>query len=260
MLTLDEQELFKTLYQDKFKDFINLLNEHPEININLLRDDDEQTLLHVAAEKGNLESVTAILERIEDKSPRDNYNDTPLHLAVIKDHSEVVKLLVEQGANINAKNLSDNTPLIVACIWKAPNSIKLLIQHAADTNIINLEHSSALQILIDGWQSAKNIETNSELIKLLLEAGASPTSMRVEVEDSAAIMQLLAPYVGTPNFKMLWNKEGLTEGEKFSASHSIVEDDAPGSDNCIEGLVDGIKEFDPFIIHDLSTMGEGASD
>jgi ankyrin repeat protein len=72
------------------------------------------TLLHQAAEKGDVEEARALLEQGVDINARNEYRQTPLHLAVINKQREVFELLLEKGAEVNTRNLDGNTPLHAA--------------------------------------------------------------------------------------------------------------------------------------------------
>ena len=70
--------------------------------------------LHIAAECGNLELCRYIIDRIEDKNPKDFIRETPLHWAAEKGHYEVCKLILEKISDKNPKDFYGNTPLEIA--------------------------------------------------------------------------------------------------------------------------------------------------
>ncbi|WP_254229453.1 ankyrin repeat domain-containing protein [Wolbachia pipientis] len=92
------------------------------------------TLLHVAANSGDLEALKCLLKfdqeylklkfkgeflhardyQAVDINARDEQGNTPLHLAAQKDHLEIVVLLLKEGAILNAKNNQKRTPKIIA--------------------------------------------------------------------------------------------------------------------------------------------------
>jgi ankyrin repeat protein len=72
---------------------------------------DGGTPLHLAAEKGHLETVKLLLEHAKDKNPADNIGSTPLHWAAQKGHLETVKFLLEHAKDKNPANKHGMTPL-----------------------------------------------------------------------------------------------------------------------------------------------------
>ncbi len=87
---------------------------------------DGKTLLILAAEKGDVAAVEALLAQgadIELKDGVDSNNKpgigrAPLHWAARYGHLDVVKLLLAKGANVNAKTTRGLTPLELAKMFK----------------------------------------------------------------------------------------------------------------------------------------------
>jgi len=63
--------------------------------------------------------------------PTSTINRTPLHLAAIRGHMPVVRALVSKGANKNAKDFDENTPLHYASEFGHFEVIIFLIKEAA---------------------------------------------------------------------------------------------------------------------------------
>lgn len=74
----------------------------------------EQTPLHMAARRGNVNVVEALLNAEAEIEARDTKGETPLRRAVNCGHPEVVRLLLEHGANPNAPDKHGKTPLQAA--------------------------------------------------------------------------------------------------------------------------------------------------
>jgi ankyrin repeat protein len=128
----------------------------------------DQTPLHTAAFRGDVEDVKLRLESGADPNAKDNAGRTPLHLAAFRGHVEVVKLLLERGADPNAKNDAGWTPLHIAVQEGHVEVVKLLLESGADPNAKNDA----------GWtplHKATN-EGHVEVVKLLLESGADPNA------------------------------------------------------------------------------------
>jgi hemoglobin len=74
----------------------------------------EQTPLHMAARRGNVNSAEALLDAGADIEARDTKGETPLRRAVNCGHPAVVRLLLERGADPTAPDKQGKTPLQAA--------------------------------------------------------------------------------------------------------------------------------------------------
>ena len=92
--------------------------------------------LHIAAECGNLELCRYIIDRIEDKNPKDFSGETPLHWAAEKGHYEVCKLILEKISDKNPKDVYGNTPLQIAA---EHGNLKLCQPNGEDASKDDLE-------------------------------------------------------------------------------------------------------------------------
>ena len=72
--------------------------------------------MHIAAEKGHIGVINAIILKGEDVNVLTNDNFSALHLAIEAGRPEVVECLLGHGANVKIKGGSENeTPLHMAC-------------------------------------------------------------------------------------------------------------------------------------------------
>ena len=114
--------------------------------------------LHVAAERGNLETVGLLLDRGADPNNADQYA-TPLYLAAHWGHTEVVQLLIDRGADVDIfaaallcdldtmKSLLSETPSIAMAPGRnsapplhaagSPEVAQLLIDHGARLDTVD---------------------------------------------------------------------------------------------------------------------------
>jgi len=92
--------------------------------------------IHLAAEKGFLGVVTALLRTSAAVNVRTIEGDTPLHLAAERGHEEVVMVLILCGANINARNEEEGaTALHYAALDSRVNVVKQLTAEGASKEI-----------------------------------------------------------------------------------------------------------------------------
>ncbi|XP_039303117.1 transient receptor potential channel pyrexia-like isoform X2 [Solenopsis invicta] len=110
------------------------------------------TPVHIAANRGNIETLRILLEAISsdvDKPDKLTIPDcrgrTPLHYAVENNHADVVRVLVESRADVNFKDNHQITPLLLAgsavyrtsrteTINKFVKIVKILVDAKASVN------------------------------------------------------------------------------------------------------------------------------
>jgi ankyrin repeat protein len=82
-----------------------------------VRDEYDQTMLHVAAFEGRIEIVNIILSKckIQDLKIRDKNGWTPLHCAAIQGNYDICELLLKKGAPPNAQNSDLASPFYYLC-------------------------------------------------------------------------------------------------------------------------------------------------
>ena len=71
---------------------------------------------------------------------RDRQEETPLHKAAETGHETMAKLLLDNGADVNAVSDIKVTPLHLAA---GPRMVKLLLDHQADHTVEHLGHQTA---------------------------------------------------------------------------------------------------------------------
>ncbi|KAL7385659.1 hypothetical protein ABVT39_025862 [Epinephelus coioides] len=97
-----------------------------------------ETLLHLAAIKGDVEAVKELLDQGADPNLKDNAGWTPLHEACNLGHLAVVEVLVSRGALLNTPGYENDSPLHDAVRNSHPAIVKLLLQLGASQNVLNL--------------------------------------------------------------------------------------------------------------------------
>lgn len=140
-----------------------------------VRNVDDYTPLHRAAEAGHAAVVAFLLEHGADAQARIAYRDlrgipvtcfsTVLYLAAAEGHAEVVSLLLQAGADPNSSNTAnDEAPLHVAAAHGHVAVITALLAGKAEVNIIDAARRTPLHAAVDGG--------HLEAARSLLQAGA----------------------------------------------------------------------------------------
>ena len=94
------------------------------------------TPLYCAADRGNTECVTALLQHGADINSRDWKGETPLHKAAEHGHVDCFKKLVQSGADTTLRNKINKTALNFA-----HESTKQQMQHIVETFQTQKSHS-----------------------------------------------------------------------------------------------------------------------
>ena len=80
------------------------LRRQPELVGSRDRTRENRTVLHIAAERGDLAMMVLLLELNANCDVQDSAGDTPVHLAVREGHLQVVRVLLSQGADVRQQN------------------------------------------------------------------------------------------------------------------------------------------------------------
>ncbi|XGA08230.1 MAG: ankyrin repeat domain-containing protein [Wolbachia endosymbiont of Xenopsylla cheopis] len=104
---------------------------------------DRDSLLHLAAEKGDAAAVKYLIKKGIDSNLHNTLNHTPLHLAAGKGHVDVIKILITEGKkNPDVFEVRNHSPIHYAINNKQLNAVKLLFKLGADINIVSTGESS----------------------------------------------------------------------------------------------------------------------
>lgn len=108
------------------------------IDINRRYKEQKRSLLHYAAEAGQIRVLKALCKRGADKEihagPR---SFTPLHLAVRQGFEKGVELLLRYGANVDSLSLKGYTPLHHAARCGKVEIGRLLVANGANVDAIS---------------------------------------------------------------------------------------------------------------------------
>ena len=120
-----------------------------------------RTRLHKAAEKNDVESITALIIAGADVNIHDTKNSaTPLHWAASNNSIEAIAVLVKAGADVNVKNIDGNTPLHLAAHNDDDEAIIALVKAGANVNAKDKDGDTPLHL-------APNNDANKAIIALV---------------------------------------------------------------------------------------------
>ncbi|KAF0026245.1 hypothetical protein F2P81_020982 [Scophthalmus maximus] len=165
-----------------------------------------ETLLHLAAIKGDVEAVKELLDQGADPNLKDNAGWTPLHEACNLGHVEVVEALISRGALLNTPGYENDSPLHDAVRNGHPAIVKLLLQHGASQNVLNLYGKRpadyALPPLFDGCffflLGSFKAPAKDKLTKLLREGGGQLLSRQPKPDSDVTQTLSAAAYHALP--------------------------------------------------------------
>ena len=112
-----------------------------------LKDVAGRTPLRIAAEKGDLDVATFLIEKGADVNITDANGNTPLIFIINKTGNlEITERLLEKGAAVNTQNRSGETALMYAA-WRGHiNIVRFLLENRADATLRNRQGDTALTL------------------------------------------------------------------------------------------------------------------
>ena len=134
-----------------------------------IRDNDGDTCLHVAVDKGcTKEVIEEIINHGADVNATNKMNFTPLLKACCKGNKDVINALLNAGANPDISDNYDLTGLHYAAYLDCNKEVlQAIIDHGADVNATNKNNHTALMFACNN--------SNEDAINMLLNAGTDPT-------------------------------------------------------------------------------------
>lgn len=107
-----------------------------------MRDDDNQTALHIATKYRNYHCIKELIKQGADIEALNSLQNTPLHKTALYGNYCCTKKLIQAGADVNAQNFVGWTPLHFAIAhnngyWRHKKTITELLKAGARTDIAN---------------------------------------------------------------------------------------------------------------------------
>ncbi|MBI3117898.1 MAG: ankyrin repeat domain-containing protein [Candidatus Hydrogenedentes bacterium] len=153
-------------------EMVDLLLQHGQ-NVNQPNPSwNNETALHRAVRKGNLELAAFLLSRNADFNRTTRAGLTPLHAAVAAGSVDMVKLFLEHGASMEVRTPEGLAPLHVAAAAGRVDVAQLLLTYGANPDITDAGLNTPLHLAARDGQVAA--------LHLLAKAGA-----RVDAQNSA---------------------------------------------------------------------------
>ncbi|XP_020736573.2 ankyrin repeat domain-containing protein 31 [Odocoileus virginianus] len=186
-----------------------------------------ESRLHVAARRGRLSLVKALIDSGADVNLQDNAGWTPLHNAASKGWSDVIVELLKAGANVNCENVDGILPLHDAVANNHLKAAEILLQHGANPNQKDEKQKTALD------------EADDENMKELLKSyGAIETNNRDESDAVVAVK--------IPNVRARRHKQCICDDSKTvdtpSVSHQEKTEENLSMHQTISAILQDIEE------------------
>ena len=129
---------------------------------------------HKACINGDMEKVSKLLRKNDEINVSQLDEMGTLFKIVKRGDVEFVKLLLKIGLNVNQQDWLRKTPLHLACIYGLHKIVGILLENGASVNVIEGGHGRT-PLLEACWKDHFDVwnDTNSSIVKMLLENGAS---------------------------------------------------------------------------------------
>jgi ankyrin repeat protein len=156
-----------------------------------------ETALAWAVARGNTEIVERLLEEGADPSLTNVLGVGPLALAVESDFVEIARLLLAKGADPDARAESGETPLMTAIRVESSEIVQMLLAESADPDASEPQFGQTALM----WATGQ-----PQIVRMLLQAGASPTAVTRSWEIDAVNYTPIVFTLGVTGIP--WNNDG----------------------------------------------------
>ncbi len=137
-------------------------------DVSIRCDTRNMSVVHLAAQKGHVDILRAVIEHGADVEATDDDQATALHYCA---EAEAIDFLVEAGANIEAKDGEGCTPLHCAAAYLSIEALTALLEHDANINAQDNVLGNSL------YRAAANAgeQGAADVVDFLLRSGADET-------------------------------------------------------------------------------------
>jgi ankyrin repeat protein len=126
------EALFRAIENGDAAEFARLLDSGVSVSE---KNRQGETLLYVAAEKGQIDLARALIAKGADARARTPNGETVLHAAAMIESAALTTALIEAGAEVNAANNDGETALQWAALTGTFLAVKALADAGADLNV-----------------------------------------------------------------------------------------------------------------------------
>jgi ankyrin repeat protein len=148
-------------------------------NIEERKNEQGKTPLLVAAERGLLDAVAALLEVGADPQVKDGAGKSVLALAIqngrddqtVEQWTAICQQLIDKGVNIEERDERDQTLLLTAAGRGLLNAITVLLKAGAAPRVKNGDSGNVLWLALKNVRNDQTVEQWTALIQLLMEKG-----------------------------------------------------------------------------------------
>ena len=239
-------DIFLAIKNDDIKKVKSILRGKKQ---NLSKRKRNETPLHVATERGNIEIVKLLIEHDADVNAQDSNGWSPLYIACYNAYEHIVGALIEHGANARIECILGNTPLHAASRNSNINIVQSLLHCGVDISSCN----------VDGWTSLHRAVASRkiEIVKLLLDNGidtemitnsgktAYELALTMRYYDIAGIIKTYKQqYIESNNGETSQNvSNGLTEYIKAKKLQMTMLYNKPISSGKVQNVREKFKNF-----------------
>jgi ankyrin repeat protein len=150
------------------------------LNVNDQENRTQQTPLLCATNFNKIEMIKFLISKGANPNIGDNSNRTPLILASMKNYCELLEVLVSYKANVNAKTTSGQTALLFA---KQSCAIEILVKSGAKVNVQNEYGDTPLISAVISAVRRQSVDSINS-VEILLKAGADVTIKNFDGKDA----------------------------------------------------------------------------
>jgi len=210
------------------------------------RDNQQNTLIHMACRHENLSLLEIISSLTTDFNAKNMYDETPLHIACSVNNLTAIKMLKEKYVDRNALDVRGRTPLVITASFNYTEAAKELFDDTntpVETILLNDDINSTDVIIVNG--EPINIRTcvlldatdesgntalhycslfgNKELANFLIHKGARMTLLNNEQDSPVTILAKLPSGYNCPIYTEVyepqqgipWNAQELETQQLF---------------------------------------------
>lgn len=201
------------------------------IDVNSVRDELGNSLLHISAKNSNLKVSKYLIENGIDTDLKNKNLDTCFHLSILSKNPELVDLFIEQFCDIDATDKQGKTGLIIAVglfrknkdVEKVIEIVKLLIDKVClETTDDNKRNALHYAVLRESKEIVKMLTHKNQLIETKDISGKTPIDYAVEKNNEE--MFCLLKKSNSKSAKALFEamKKKIEEAKKLK---SVIEKD-----------------------------------